>query len=161
MSACINLQNPLSLPVPCDLLKSAAREVLAQHPAYRECGLTIVITNAKALRALNDEHRKVDAPTDVLSYSAEPLPAEIEEGLRYIGDILIAYDYVEKSLVNRTPSLNDALCLLVAHGTLHLLGYEHNGPESRNRMWAAQASALATLGINPGLVSEYAESVNG
>ena len=47
---------------------------------------------------------------------------------------------------------SDSLTLLVAHGTLHLLGYDHDTPERRAEMWAAQERALTALGISLALV---------
>ena len=157
MSPGIELQNPLGFSIADERLKQASSEVLALHPPHRNDCLTIILSDAETLRALNRQHRRVDAPTDVLSFVAPALPERIEDDQRYLGDILIAHDYVADSIAARRGDLDDILCLLVIHGTLHLLGYGHGAEAARDRMWAAQASALDSVGIDPSLVSEYAD----
>ena len=46
----------------------------------------------------------------------------------------------------------ESLALLVVHGSLHLLGYDHDTPENKAEMWAEQAEALVALGISPEIV---------
>ena len=157
MSPGIDLQNPLGFSIADERLKQASSEVLSSHPPHRNDCLTIILSDAEALRALNRQHRRVDAPTDVLSFVAPALPEGIEDGQRYLGDILIAHDYVADTLAARHRDLDDILCLLVIHGTLHLLGYNHGADAARDRMWSAQASALESVGIDPALVGEYAD----
>ncbi len=151
----INLQNAPAAPIDATRLKQACQSVFLAAPAPAGSSLSIVITDAAALRALNQKHRQVDAPTDVLSFSAPPLPAAIAESERYLGDILIAYDYVARQAAARDINLSDALCLLVIHGSLHLLGYRHDSPAERERMWSAQAAALRRLDLDPAIVRAY------
>ncbi|PJF38525.1 MAG: rRNA maturation RNase YbeY, partial [Phototrophicales bacterium] len=54
-------------------------------------------------------------------------------------------------------SLNDSLALLVIHGTLHLLGFEHGTDEAKQAMWDAQAQALTALGIATSIVPDLEE----
>ena len=59
---------------------------------------------------------------------------------------------------NGCISLEDTLALLVVHGTLHLLGYEHDTPENRAEMWAEQAIVLKALHIDTSIVPSLEES---
>lgn len=129
-------------------LVEAAALVLEQHQIEPESGLTIVITDNEEVAALNLEFRGIDAPTDVLSFPADEPPEEIAEDEEpYLGDLLIAYPYALAQAERENHDFNDSLTLLVVHGTLHLLGYDHDTPENRAEMWAAQETALRALNV--------------
>jgi probable rRNA maturation factor len=110
--------------------------------------LTIVLTDDETVAGLNQQYRGIDGPTDVLSFSAvEPTPGFIvaPEALSYLGDIVIATPYSRRQALELGRSLRDELRLLVVHGVLHLLGYDHATPEEEARMWARQDVILAGL----------------
>ena len=155
MSERIYLQNSRRYPIDAKGLKQASSKVLECHHRCREGGLSIVITDAKALKELNRDFRQVDAPTDVLSFPASPVPEVIGPSENYLGDILIAYDFVAANANARGIRLHDTLCLLVIHGTLHLLGHEHDKKENKELMWAAQNRALLAADIDPSIVDQY------
>lgn len=104
---------------------------------------------------MNQKYAHVDAPTDVLSFPADPLPHEAGEMDRYLGDIVIAHDYVSAQVGATDAALDEILCLLVIHGTLHLLGYLHDTAAAKAKMWAAQDIALRSLDIDPAVVKVY------
>ena len=104
-------------------LRRAALATLNHCDICQRAGLTIVVTNAETLRKLNLKHRQIDAATDVLTFAAPALPDEIEENSGYLGDVILAYDYVARQAERRGTCLADTLSLLAVHGTLHLLGY--------------------------------------
>ncbi len=158
---CIALHNSHDFPVDQKRLKRCSLIVLEQHHTVQDSSLAIVISTADALRELNQRHRQIDAPTDVLSFPAPRLPAEISQSTRHLGDILVAYDYVSSRSREHEICLNDTLCLLVIHGTLHLLGYEHCGASEREQMWAAQSTALQSMGIDPAIVRVYGDPHHG
>ena len=64
----------------------------------------------------------------------------------------VAYPYASAQALREGHSVDDSLALLVIHGTLHLLGYDHDTPEHRAAMWAAQDAALRSLGISTHIV---------
>ena len=155
MSNCIHLQTPQQYPLDVSRLKQAAAAVLKQHQQPSNSCLTIVITHNDQLRELNHKHRQLDAPTDVLSFPADPLPNGLENGRNYLGDIVIAYPYTAANAEQCHINLDDVLCLLVIHAALHLLGYDHDSAAARRRMWAAQADALRSMQINADIVTAY------
>ncbi len=164
MSQLINLQMAHDFPH-ADLIDKkrlilAARTVLEQHPQERASGLSIVIAGDETVRELNRRHRQIDAATDVLSFPAAHLPEDLASSECYLGDILIAYDYVTRQAASSGADLSDTLCLLVIHGVLHLLGYLHDTAESRDAMWQAQAAALHALRIDPAIVQIYGDIDN-
>ena len=67
----------------------------------------------------------------------------------YLGDIVIALPRARRQARQRGVPLSQELALLTVHGTLHLIGYDHDRPTPRRRMWGMQAAALRRLGFDP------------
>ena len=155
MSHGINLQNPSSYPIDAEGLKRASQAVLARHLRDEIVDLSIVITDSMTIKGMNSRYAKVNAPTDVLSFPAEPAPKASSDDGRYLGDIVIAFDYATFQASKTAAAAVDVLCLLVIHGALHLLGYDHDTQNARERMWAAQAQALRDIHIDPAVVETY------
>lgn len=131
---------------PTDLAATAAAALAAEGRPQGE--MTIVVTGDEAVQALNAQYRGIDEPTDVLSFQTEdtaPGFVSAPEMSEYLGDIVIALPFTERQAAGLGRSLRDELRLLVVHGTLHLLGYDHAEPEDETRMWARQDVILAGL----------------
>ena len=142
----IEVQADPAFPAPEDALRAAAEAVLRRQDAPVSSGLSIVDTDDEAVRALNQRYRGVDAPTDVLSFPADPPLVRDAEPHPYLGDVIIAYPRARAQAAQAGHSVDAELLLLVVHGTLHLLGFDHDTDEARARMWAAQAGALRAVG---------------
>ncbi len=152
MTYSIDIQNDEAFLLDAGALQRAAIVVLSAHEVAEDSALTVVVTTDEAVHALNQQHRGVDAPTDVLSFPADPLPFELEDDAPYLGDLVIAYPYALAQAQREGFDPADGLLLLVVHGTLHLLGYDHDTPDHRAEMWAAQAEALHELGVDVSIV---------
>ena len=114
--------------------------------ALASVDMTIVLTDDAQLHELNREYLGVDAPTDVLSFPASE--ADPETGTPYLGDILISVPRATQQAEAAGHSVEDEVQLLVVHGTLHLLGYDHAGAVEKARMWKAQAEVMSGLGLS-------------
>lgn len=137
------------------LARRAALAAIAQTRVTEPVALSIILTDDATLRQLNRQFRGIDRPTDVLSFGG----AGFRDGQRqreratqagdptYIGDITISMERCAEQARQAGHAEDAELALLVAHGVLHLLGYDHDTPARKARMWRAQASALATLGM--------------
>src|SRR5574338_1163382 len=125
---------------PTDLLEHAARATLEHESQSLESELSIILTNDARLHELNLNYLGVNAPTDVLSFPASE--TDPETGARYIGDILISVPRAQAQADAAGHPLEAEVQLLVVHGVLHLLGYDHAQPEEKARMWKAQAEVL-------------------
>ena len=144
----IEIHDELNVPdFPTDRVIEAVRNVLARHEVEEGTALTIVVTGDEQVRELNQEFLAVDAPTDVLSFPADPLPEEMQEDGPYLGDLVIAYPYTARQAEENGHALDDEIVLLVIHGTLHLLGYDHADDETQTQMWAQQQDALDAAGV--------------
>ncbi len=158
----IDVQNEAGYPVDPQTLVWAVLAVLTQEGENPASAISIVITDNEGVAQLNRDFRGIDSPTDVLSFPADPLPPELAEHLGdeppYLGDLVMAYPYALSQAERENHPPADSFMLLAVHGTLHLLGYDHNTPENRAEMWAAQDAALKTLGIPLSLVPALEEA---
>jgi len=141
----IEIQLNVDVDVPQPLLIQAAQCVLTQQDT--QGALSIVITDDAQLETLNQQYRGISAPTDILSFPSDPLPF-IPAEERYLGDIIVSLPYVMRRVADVAHTLDDELALLIVHGTLHLLGFDHDTHEKQQLMWAHQADALKTLNID-------------
>jgi probable rRNA maturation factor len=114
--------------------------------------LTILLTGDEKLRQLNRQFLGIDAPTDVLSFPAGE--TDPDTGEYYLGDVVISFPRAQAQAQERGHSTAEELDLLVVHGVLHLLGYDHADAEERDRMWAVQQQVLNQLGREIKLADE-------
>ena len=127
-----------------DLCQRAAGAVLAGR--VREAAeLSLVLADDETVRTLNRTYRDRDAPTNVLSFPAEERFAGT--GPRLLGDVVLARGTVEREATAGNLEIRDHLAHLVIHGTLHLLGYDHQSDDEAEIMERTEAAILAELGI--------------
>ena len=110
--------------------------------------LTLVITDDDGIQSLNRDFLGKDAPTDVLAFAAledsGPFVAAPEAG-GYLGDVIVSYPRAVAQAQEHGHSPEQELNLLIVHGILHLLGYDHADDKSKAAMWARQDAILAAL----------------
>jgi len=122
------------------LSRRAAEAVLAyEHLAERN--LTLLLTSDLAVQALNARFRGQDRPTNVLSFPATPNPEQ------HLGDVALAYETCAREAAEQGKSLAAHLQHLVAHGVLHLLGYDHMSEPEAEEMEGLERVVLASLGV--------------
>jgi probable rRNA maturation factor len=149
----ISVEEAFAGEVDADDLVVAAKATLASA-GLSQAEMTIVVGDDAQVQALNRDYRGVDAATDVLSFAAQEgddlmadLPPELRAELdSYLGDLIIAFPYTKAQAADYAHGLAAELRLLVVHGTLHLLGYDHQEPEQAQAMWQAQRTILDSLG---------------
>ena len=99
---------------------------MLRHLEQEEHELSILLTDDAYIQTLNETHRGKDRPTDVLAFAqneGEAMPMPLDHGL--LGDVVISLDTAERQARGRKHSLIDEVSFLLAHGILHLLGYDH------------------------------------
>ena len=127
-------------------LRAAAEAAMRQEGASG--GVTLVITDDPGIQDLNLDFLGIDAPTDVLAFSAREgsgpfvVAPEAED---YWGDIILSYPRAEAQAQEMGHSVEFELQLLIAHGVLHFLGYDHAEEEEKALMWAQQQAILRSL----------------
>jgi probable rRNA maturation factor len=100
--------------------------------------LSILLTDDKQIHALNLEHRGKDRPTDVLAFpiDEDANSPEIGQTTRILGDVVISLDTAERQARSRKRELFAEVRFLLAHGILHLIGYDHATKAEKREMTA-------------------------
>ena len=118
------------------LVRKAARAALGAKAR----SLTVALSDDKRVQALNRRDRQQDKPTNVLSYPSGETA--------FLGDIVLARQTVWREAKEQKKAPADHVAHLVVHGTLHLLGYDHEtGEGDAERMEARERRTLKMLGI--------------
>ena len=138
--------------IPEQRLIEAVEWVLRKDQIEDGAGVSIVIMGDEEIRGLNQQFRSVDAPTDILSFPADPVEIpedeDEEDDQLYLGDLLLALPYIQRQAEAEQHTVSDELVLAVIHGTLHLLGYDHDSAENQTEMWSLQSEALQVMNVD-------------
>lgn len=136
-------------PVPCRGLAvralRAARPYLKVSPG-KTAEVSVTVVGTARMRALNRRWRKVDKPTDVLSF---PLPMRPIQGYTAIslGDIFVCPDVVRAKAKASGTAYRKQMKWTLVHGLLHLAGYDHEkGVTAAKKMNAAERRILKRMG---------------
>jgi len=121
-------------------------------PSTSEMGL--VITGNKTIQKLNKTYRGEDKPTDVLAFNMTPGTSQDSEtlfvgppdGVNHLGEVVISYPQATRQAQEQGHGITQELALLIVHGILHLLGYDHELPDDEQRMKARENEILEMLG---------------
>ncbi len=121
-------------------------EAIAQRAAEAACrgaagDVVVLLTDDAAVQDLNARFRGRDTATNVLSF-----PASAGAGA-HLGDVALAFGVCAREAKDQGKSLADHLSHLVAHGVLHLLGYDHETDADAEAMEALERAVLAPLGV--------------
>jgi probable rRNA maturation factor len=121
-----------------------------RHPSE----VSLLFTDDATVKSINAEWRDKDKPTNVLSFPAFQLkPGTAPK--RLLGDIVIAYETVVREAADESKPFENHLSHLVAHGLLHLFGYNHDDDRDAETMEALERRILARLAIpDPYAVSD-------
>jgi probable rRNA maturation factor len=99
---------------------------LARRLRIEHLEFSLVLSNDRAIRRLNRNFRQKDRSTDILSFPAQdPVPAGADLDNPYLGDMILSVETARRQAFDRNHTLERELCLLMIHGLLHLLGYNH------------------------------------
>ncbi|WP_177486262.1 MULTISPECIES: rRNA maturation RNase YbeY [unclassified Caulobacter] len=127
------------------LVWRAAQAVLDAHEDIEGQGIVILLADDDSVQALNRDFRQKDYATNVLSFPSPKGPEANPEG--QIGDIALAFGVCRREAEEQGKPLAHHLQHLVAHGVLHLLGYDHESDEDAEVMEALERELLAGLDI--------------
>ena len=138
------------------LARSAVHSAVAhsRHPGLSDSEVSVKFTSDDEVRALNAAWRGKDKPTNVLSF---PMADAGElASAQLLGDIVLAHGVCAAEAGERNVPVETHAAHLVVHGTLHLLGYDHETSDAdAQEMESAERRALASIGIaDPYCVTE-------
>ena len=125
------------------IIYNAALTTLRAHDSV-DCEVSILLTDDAEIQVLNHQYRHIDEPTDVLAFAMrEGIGGELNPKL--LGDLVISVPTAQRQSVAHGHSLDIELALLSVHGTLHLLGYDHQTSEEAEIMFEEQETLLRLI----------------
>lgn len=114
----------------------------------------VTLIDDEAIAALNRRWRGKNAPTNVLSFPAPP--GSVMRRPRYLGDIALAFETIDREVKTQEKPFEDHVAHLVVHGLLHLLGYDHLSEGEARRMEALETRILVSIGVADPYATEAA-----
>jgi len=133
-------------------LKETVMAVLAAEKADGPVEIDCLITDDSTIHALNRKYRGVDRPTDVLSFALDeggpgdtvfPRPPGARAKM---GILVVSYPTAQAQAASNRISVEEELRLLLVHGVLHILGYDHSGRSDTARMRRRERELLGSPG---------------
>ena len=137
--------NNQKLPIKKVRIRSLALKVLKIENADKNAEVSVLLTDDAQIAELNKQYRDIDGPTDVLSFAFDEGEEDfgIDEGEHMLGDVVISMETAEKQAQASQKTLEEEVDMLLVHGILHLLGYDHAEPEEEENMFKKQNEILA------------------
>jgi len=117
----IDIDNQTSLNIPQERIIEIAKSLTNKE-------IDLLVVNNDTMQAINQEHRNIDKPTDVLSFPFEEVP------MGPLGSLVISADFVTQVSKEFSHTQEEEFCLLFIHGLLHLLGYDHEVDNGEMRL---------------------------
>ncbi|MCH2531592.1 MAG: rRNA maturation RNase YbeY [Dehalococcoidia bacterium] len=140
-------------------LRSIIQHTLQQTNPTGSCSISLAITNDDTIRSLNQQFRNFDEVTDVLAFGNhgefedETVDSSLEavefpnpeDLLSHLGEVVLSYPQAQRQALENTVSIDSEIALLVIHGILHLLGYEHHTNDQEILMTDSQSKILRSF----------------
>ena len=130
-------------------VRKITRTVLKDEGVAPPYEVGLVFTDSEAVRQLNRDYRGVNEPTDVLAFymllqkeEADDSFALPPDGVTRLGEVIISYPQAIEQAGEQGHSPEKELALLIIHGVLHLLNYDHEDPEAEVKMRARENKIL-------------------
>jgi len=142
----IEVVNESDIDVDVEALGAQARFVLDRLRIHPQAELSVLLVDEAAMTELHVRWMNEPGPTDVLSFPMDELRQpqdddEPEPGM--LGDVVLCPQVAVRQALAAGHHRDDELALLLTHGILHLLGYDHAEPEEHAEMFGLQARLLA------------------
>jgi probable rRNA maturation factor len=128
------------------LLRDTVVATLQSRGLRNPRAISVTIADTRTVQRLNKRYLGEDHPTDVLSFNIDIPGLRRPDGVEDLGALIIALPVAAVGAKQRDVSLVDELALLVVHGTLHLLGFDHETKPDDAHMRQLEARALSRLG---------------
>jgi probable rRNA maturation factor len=146
------LADEQSIPVDISEILPLAEHVMRMERLPEESEVAIVLIDNEEMARYNELYMGKGGPTDVLSFPiedgrpGEPPQRDPDGPPVNLGDIFIAPDVVRANAVDSGNDFQDELALMVVHGMLHLLGWDHQDDANAEQMEARERDLLAVVG---------------
>jgi len=148
----VYIEPKLQISLKATWLKSTVNKILSVLAIQIPSELGVVITNNEVVQRLNKTYRDKDEPTDVLSFHMFPQQEKDTvfiappDGIAHLGEIVISYPQAVIQAEDKEHDIKHELLILLSHGVLHLLDYDHEqSPQEEQRMKAREKEVLEKL----------------
>ena len=137
-------------------LKKVILRILEAEKVGVNSEVELVITGDEKVHELNKQYLDEDRTTDVLSFPMseqkgnQPFFVRVPDGKMHLGEIIISYPQASKQAEEHNHPVEREMHILLIHGVLHLLGYDHDTPERQKIMWK-RASVILQAVVESGL----------
>jgi probable rRNA maturation factor len=142
----------VAAPFGVDWLENIARQVLIAQNTGSAVELGIFITSQERVQQLNRSYRGRDEPTDVLAFAnmeeietGSPPFVTPPDGVQHLGEVIISYPQAVMQAEEQQHPVEREIALLIIHGVLHLLGYDHDEPEPECLMRARETEIMSSI----------------
>ncbi|MES1183845.1 MAG: rRNA maturation RNase YbeY [Myxococcales bacterium] len=132
MPTLVTRKRNLKHDVPTRLITGLGNAMLSAL-ALPQAELSVLLTDDPGIHQLNLDHRQKDKPTDVLAF---PMDESVPDPAGILGDVVISLDTADRQARSRRRPLIEEVRFLLAHGVLHLVGYDHAEPAEKREMVA-------------------------
>ena len=149
MEVVVELAEGLEAPFDDDWVDRIVRAAVssAGTPIGEAAEVVVLLTDDATLHDLNRRFRGQDKATDVLSFEGTVEQASPACALRHVGDIAISIERARRQAEEYGHTFERELAYLLTHGTLHLLGFDHEDENDQRRMREAEEQALESVGL--------------
>lgn len=153
MSVLISNDGDIRIPVDHDEIVRAVETVLSMEGVERACSVSVSIVDTDEIQSLNAMWRQIDAPTDVLSFECDsPFDDDVPVGeVVELGDVILCPAVIDAQAPEFQTTPADEFRLMLVHGTLHLLGYDHIDPDEAKVMEERELAILRSLARDRGV----------
>jgi probable rRNA maturation factor len=149
MNYYIDIQNATGEPLALNEEQITHLASLALRDHKKEAELTIRLVTPEEMTQLNFTYRKKNKPTNVLAFPSD-LPSEFQLDYSFLGDVVICPQILLEESKELDKTLAEHWALILIHGILHLLGYDHIKDDETLLMQAIEVDLLKELGyVNP------------
>ncbi len=144
----IHIEKKFQSHIDAEWARNRAREVLEAESITPPYEMGLVFTDSETVQRLNRDYRGIDGPTDVLAFYMLPQQGagadfvSPPDDVTHLGEVIISYPKAVEQAKEQGHSTEQELTLLIIHGILHLLGYDHEKPEEEARMKAREGELL-------------------
>ena len=138
-----------------DWLRSITEHILTAQETSSSVELGLVITSQERVQQLNWAYRERNEPTDVLAFSSVEEPRQDSppfvvppDGVLHLGEVVISYHQAVIQAEEHRLPVKKEVAILIIHGVLHLLGYDHDKPELERQMRAKEKEILNSVEVD-------------
>lgn len=142
----VSVENDSGMVVPEETLRAQAQFMMGCLGLHPDAELVVTLVGESEIAELHERWLSEAGPTDVLSFPMDELtiPAPGEAATPgVLGDVVICPQVAAAQAAAAGATLNDELTLLLTHGILHLLGFDHATPQEHAEMFGRQDELIA------------------